>query len=120
MPLLGALLGRRRLGGRLLGLGRGPACARVVKLRFASRECRAVSDFLSWERNARARRMVAPSQRAAALVFRDALRLTPRVRNDLGRDAGTVLGGALLFSRGLGLSRLLRRLFGHRLVDSAG
>jgi len=38
----------------------------------------------------------------------------------LGRDAGTVLGGALLFSRGLGLSRLLRRLLGHRLFDSIG
>ena len=80
----------------------------------------AVSEFLSWERNARAKRMTEPSQRAAALVFRDARLITPRVRNDLGRDAGTVLGGALLFSRGLGLSRLLRRLLSHRLVDSAG
>ena len=120
MLLLGALLGRRRLGGRLLGLGRGPACARVVKLRFASRECRAVSDFLSWERNARARRMGEPSQRAAALVFRDARRSTPRVRNDLGRDAGAVLGGTLLGFGRLGLRRLLRRLLGHGLIASAG
>ena len=40
MLLLGALLGRRRLGGRLLGLGRGPVVGGVVKLRFASRERR--------------------------------------------------------------------------------
>ena len=64
--------------------------------------------------------MTEPSQRAAALVFRDARLITPRVRNDLGRDAGTVLGGALLFSRGLGLGGLLGALLGHRLVDSAG
>ena len=40
MLLLGALLGRRRLGGRLLGLGRGPVVGGVVKLRFAPRERR--------------------------------------------------------------------------------
>jgi hypothetical protein len=96
---------------RACGRARGETPIRV------SRASNSFTVFVRQMRRARAPVGVT-ERRAAAVVF--CQKNAERAARTYDLRPERVLGGTLLFSRGLGLGGLLRRLLGHGLVDPAG